>query len=54
MKAKIFSMLLVIGIIFMSIITIVSADGGFFSSAEPAAYGPEKDITLPAKSCYNL
>jgi len=49
MGTKIFSRLLVIGIIFMSIITIVSADGGFFSSAEPAAYGAEKDITLPAQ-----
>ena len=49
MKAKIFIRILVIGIVFMSIITIVSADGGFFQSAESAAYGPEKDITLPAQ-----
>ena len=48
MGTKFFIRILVIGIIFMSISTIVSADGGFFQSAEPA-YGAEKDITLPAQ-----
>ena len=49
MGTKFFIRILVIGIILMSIITIVSADGGFFQPAKSAAYGPEKDITLPAQ-----